>query len=244
MNIFRVLVAPIVTVLLTTAAQAGVILQTPAGLAPGDHFRFVFVTDGTTNATSANINDYNSFVQAQAGGATYAGTTVNWLAIASTDSVDAFTNIGQTGDAVYLPDGTLVANTDDATGLWLNGDLLHPINSSLTTTDINTLVWTGTFPYGQPSYEPLGTPMFSSVGNSSSMLGYWVNNGTHNYFDSRAPTQNQDPLYAISSDLVVPVPEPGSLTLWLVGLGSWAGVWVSRRRRVAARAGLFRRGHS
>jgi hypothetical protein len=36
-------------------AEAGIILQAPAGLDPGDQFRFVFVTDGSRNATSANI---------------------------------------------------------------------------------------------------------------------------------------------------------------------------------------------
>jgi hypothetical protein len=50
------------------AEAAGIALQTPPGLSPGDHFRFIFVvTDGTT-ATSANIADYNSFVNTHAGG--------------------------------------------------------------------------------------------------------------------------------------------------------------------------------
>jgi hypothetical protein len=34
-------------------AEAGIILQTPAGFNPGDQFRFVFVTDGTRDATSS-----------------------------------------------------------------------------------------------------------------------------------------------------------------------------------------------
>jgi hypothetical protein len=48
--------------------RGGLILQTPAGLNPGDQFRFVFVTDGTTNATSSAISSYDAFVTAQAGG--------------------------------------------------------------------------------------------------------------------------------------------------------------------------------
>ena len=66
-------------------AEAGIILQTPAGLNPGDQFRFGFVTDGSRDATSTNIADYDSFVNAEAGGATYNGVPVNWLAIVSTD---------------------------------------------------------------------------------------------------------------------------------------------------------------
>src|SRR4051812_38888348 len=76
-------------------AEAGMMLQTPAGLNPGDQFRFVFVTDGIRDATSTNIADYDSFVNAEAGGATYDGAVVNWLAIGSTDSVDAIAHVGQ-----------------------------------------------------------------------------------------------------------------------------------------------------
>ena len=79
---------------LAARAEAGVILETPKGLNPGDHFRFVFVTDGIRDATSTNIADYDSFVDAQAGGATYGGLLVDWLAIGSTDSVDAIQHVG------------------------------------------------------------------------------------------------------------------------------------------------------
>jgi hypothetical protein len=48
--------------------EAGIILQTPAGLNPGDDFRFVFVTDGIRDANSTNIAEYDSFVNDQAGG--------------------------------------------------------------------------------------------------------------------------------------------------------------------------------
>ena len=48
--------------------QAGVALMTPSGLAPGDQFRFVFVTDGSTTATSTDIGTYDAFVESQAGG--------------------------------------------------------------------------------------------------------------------------------------------------------------------------------
>src|SRR6476620_6997697 len=99
-------------------AEAGIILQTPAALNPGDHFRFVFVTDGIRDATSTNIADYDSFVNAQAGGATYNGVVVNWLAIGSTDSVDALDHVGQAITPVYLSDGTLVTTTTTSTGLW------------------------------------------------------------------------------------------------------------------------------
>ena len=52
---------------LAGGAEAGTILQTPAGLNPGDQFRFVFVTDGIRDATSTNIADYDSFANSPGG---------------------------------------------------------------------------------------------------------------------------------------------------------------------------------
>jgi hypothetical protein len=51
----------------STGARAA--LFVPSGLAPGDIYQLAFVTSGTTSATSADIGDYNSFVQAAANAA-------------------------------------------------------------------------------------------------------------------------------------------------------------------------------
>jgi hypothetical protein len=48
----------------TSAAQAALVVV-PPGLNPGDQYRLVFVTAGTRNATSSDINDYNTFVTNQ-----------------------------------------------------------------------------------------------------------------------------------------------------------------------------------
>ena len=69
------------------AEAGGIALNTPAGLSPGESFRFVFITDGATTAISSSIATYNSFVNVQAGSAAYAGSVVNWVAIGSTSSV-------------------------------------------------------------------------------------------------------------------------------------------------------------
>jgi len=90
------------------ARASSIALQTPAGLSPGESFRFIFVTDGSTTGTSSNIADYNNFVNAQAGGATYNGSVVSWLAIASTSTVNAIDNVGRLSDPVYLSNGTQV----------------------------------------------------------------------------------------------------------------------------------------
>ena len=113
-----------------SASATPISLATPAGLNPGDQFRFVFVTLGTITAESSDIEVYNSFVNTQAAGATYGGSTVSWKAIGSTDTVDARDNVGGFGTSVpvYLVDGTRVANDlrEGSGGMW-SGDLLTNI---------------------------------------------------------------------------------------------------------------------
>jgi hypothetical protein len=206
-------------------AEASTVLMTPAGLSPGDHFRFVFVTDGTTAATSSSIDFYNNFVNTQAGGATYNGNVVTWSAIASTPTVAAIDNVGQTQDPVYLADGTKVTTTTTTTGLW-SGTLLHAINEDLTPTVANTRVWTGTNPTGREQVQQLGINP-AVYGSTAFADNRWV--------DLDALTINNTfPLYGISSDLLVPqaaVPEPTSL--WMMGTGISAGLaygWSRHRR--------------
>lgn len=112
-------------------AEAGAItLSTPAGLSPGDSFRFVYITDQSDSSSSSNIADYNSFVNAQAGGATYDGSVVTWYAIGSTSSVNAIDNVGRSASPVYLADGTLVTSSTTSTGLW-SGSIQNPIDEDL-----------------------------------------------------------------------------------------------------------------
>jgi hypothetical protein len=144
------------------AEASGIALSTPAGLSPGDHFRFVFVTDGITPGTSSNIADYNSFVNTQAGGATYNGQVITWDAIASTSTVNAIDNVGQTPDPVYLANGTLVTTSTTTSGLW-SGTLLSPISEDLTGSAPGTNnVWTGTGPNGDAATGALSAVVLSA----------------------------------------------------------------------------------
>jgi hypothetical protein len=207
-------------------AEGGSILQTPAGLNPGDHFRFVFITDGIRDATSTNITDYDSFVNVDAEGATYNGVVVNWLAIGSTDSVDAIDHVGQATATVYLSDGTLVTTDTTPTGLW-SGALVHEINLDLAGNIVPPVnfVWTGTNPTGTGFGGPLGsgTPQ---VGSATDTNGAWVSSGRSNSGDPRN-------LYGISSVLTVPqtVPEPSSLTMLGIALSVGIAICWTRHHR-------------
>jgi hypothetical protein len=83
----------------------------PSGLAPGSQYQLIFVTSGTTNAESSDINYYNNFVQ-NAANAAGIGTSlgITWTAIASTDSVNALTNAPSLGP-VYDLAGNLITQS-------------------------------------------------------------------------------------------------------------------------------------
>lgn len=190
------------------ASASTVVLQTPAGLNPGDHFRFVFVTDGqvygntgTIDATSSDIATYNSFVNAQAGGATYGGSTVIWSAIGSTTTVNARDNVGgfETLVPVYLVDGTRAANdlTTNTDGFW-SGSLLSgvSIGVSIDGTAVSSYAWTGSNNDGTAygGYE-LGSGGYAYYGDSDATGGFLE-------YDNMDGTYTA-PMFAMSSELTV-----------------------------------------
>jgi hypothetical protein len=85
------------TLFSATGVRAEVIL-------PGaSSYRIAFVTSGVRNASSTNINDYNSFVTAQAVGSgidlalAAFGATPSWSVWGSTASVNAIDNVKGNG---------------------------------------------------------------------------------------------------------------------------------------------------
>jgi len=91
---------------LSSRTQAAGIVTVPA-LAPGSQYRLIFLTAGTTAATSTTIATYNTFVTNLATGVPALPTTT-WTAIGTTDSLNAITNIGaNTGVPVYNLGGNL-----------------------------------------------------------------------------------------------------------------------------------------
>jgi hypothetical protein len=208
-------------------------LQTPAGLNPGDQFRFVFVTDGIRDATSTNIADYDSVVTDQAGGVTYNGAVVNWLVIGSTASVDAIDHVGQATAPVYLSDGTLVTTRTTPSGLW-SGALVHEINLDLAANAVqgDGFIWTGTNSSGTGTgnVSPLGSAR-PQVGSAFEADDDWADSGSDN-------SPGRRPFYGISSILTVQgVPEPSTLTMLATALIVCLAIGWTRHRRDPQRAG-------
>ena len=101
---------------------------TPSGLAEGDQFRLIFVTstERTGNATSSDIEVYNTFVQARAaaGHSAIQAYSSQFRVVGSTRAVDARDNTYTTGTGVpiYWLNGRKVANNyaDFYDGSWSN----------------------------------------------------------------------------------------------------------------------------
>ena len=73
----------------------------PAGIEPGDSFRLLFVTSATRDASSADVADYNAFVQAAANNNdSLKSFKDQFRALISTSAVDARDNTATTGTGV------------------------------------------------------------------------------------------------------------------------------------------------
>jgi hypothetical protein len=208
----------------TGRAEAGIALTTPAGLAAGDQFRFVFVTDDLISPSSSSISDYNKFVTSEAQGATYNGSVVSWFAIGSTASTNAINNIGPSNTPVYLVDGTQVTTSTTASGLW-SGSLLHPIDEDITGSSKEFLaIYTGTTASGVASADPLGSFFSVTDGDSGETSAKWVDSLALSSFLSER-------MYGISQVLVAvaSVPEPSTLLMAVTALSAGLATAWSRR---------------
>lgn len=219
------------------AEAAPIALQTPAGLAPGSVFRFLYTTQTTTAASSTDITTYDTFVNADAAGATYGGVAVQWKTLGSTATVDARDHVGGFGTIVpvYNTLGQLLATdlTDSTSqGLWADIAPTPPIvglDGSTVVTD--EYVWTGTESDGTVNLNNLARALGGAspyVGNASGGTYSWLNRTSYSNTELRS-------LYAMSETLTVAsssVPEidPAGLSSVVTLLGGVLAL-VERRRR-------------
>ncbi len=186
----------------------------PAGLSPGDPYQLAFVTDDTLSATNFSIGIYNTFVQGQAAlnpGLTGTDLGVTWSAIGSTSSVDARDN-ALVSAPVYLLDGSQIAS--GSADLW-DGSIATSINVNQFGASVpgNVVVHTGTDSSGfKVPARFLGSSQNVRTGRADLATAAWIDDGGAGAWTTARP------FYALSSVLVVPVPEPSTLALFSVGL--------------------------
>jgi len=205
-------------------------LQLPSGLAIGDKFRILFLTDTGTTATSSDAADYDDWVNTKANAplslinaanlsAILQASGVTWTAVVSTPTVNAFDRVGVFSTPIYRIDGTRVAN--NSADLWDNS-LINSVRNDDLGHEHNYPVWTGTGAngLGVGFAQPLGTA-FPTYGQSDYASGQWVDFGV-------AANTTLRSIYGLSSELTL-VPEPGTVTFVSLALGMLA--WRTRRRR-------------
>ncbi len=219
------------------ADAAPIALQTPAGLAPGSVFRFLYTTQSTTAASSTDIATYDTFVNADAAGATYGGVAVQWKTLGSTVTVDARDHVGGFGTIVpvYNTLGQLLATdlTDTTSqGLWADiapTPLIVGLDGSTVVTD--EYVWTGTESDGTVNLNNLARALGGLTPSAGDASG-----GTYSWLTRSSYTNSQlRSLYAMSETLTVAsssVPEidPAGLSSVVTLLGGVLAL-IERRRR-------------
>ena len=203
-------------------------------VAPGETFRWVFVTSQSTVGHRSEIDYYNdwinNFVMSSLSDFPISGVAgkdilgdIQWKAIASTEEVDAFDNIGGLSDVgVYNPLGTLI---DVSTNAMFVGGLLYPINVNQYGGVYNWRVWTGSLPDGS-GYSGYTLGAYDVAYGFPLVGDGWLYSGVYTCLSGELCY----PQYAMSEVLTV-VPVPGALILGATGLLSSTLGLIRLRRK-------------
>ena len=182
----------------------------PSGLSTGDRFRLLFISSTKRDATSPDIADYNSFVQARAaaGHADIRSYSDGFRAVASTPFADATANTATAGSdtsrAIYWLGGPKAADsyTDFWDGSWDHEStpLRDEAGTAVTFLSANR-PWTGTASGGAKAsaahlgtVTPTGGALVANAGNPGGSPGGPVNGGTA----QRASLDTQLTVYGLS----------------------------------------------
>ena len=226
----RLIKIAIIACILFTGLNAYASPITTDSFMTGDPFHFAFVTSGTTDATSADINYYNQFVQ-DAADAAAAGIGVQlgltWRAFISTPTQHATDNVDIQGRVITLSDDIVAYNPADL----YDASIHNPINYNELGIYENTNVWTGSASngFGYPANE-VGNPDRGAVyGNTTNIDFRWVSTNT-------AVKNESFHLYAFSNLVIYDdgafhaVPIPPSILLMASGLIGCVGFkrWFRR----------------
>ena len=184
----------------------------PAGLGPGDSFRLLFATSTTRDATSTDIDDYNSFVQtaAAAGHAAIQTYSAGFRVVGSTADDDARDNTSTTGTGVpiYWLGGAKVA--DNNAGFY-DGDWDEEANAKDEDGSARSISAAADRPFTGSNHDGTATSS-NTLGTTQVRIGR-PNSSTSGHgplSGSNSVNTTSSPFYALSGMFVV-VPPPGRI---------------------------------
>ncbi len=163
---------------ITVPASWGLI---PSDLTPGDSFRLLITTSGTTAATSADISTYNTFVQnlVKTGHADIQEHSSHFRAVGSTATTSAKDNTNTTGTGVpiYWLNGNKVADNyvDFYDNSW--DDETNPRNENGAAANASAWHWTGSHSNGTKRTRHTGEKMTLGSSQRYTSNKYWVGRG-------------------------------------------------------------------
>jgi len=231
------------------------------GLSVGDTFRLVLVTNGTTDATNANITTYDTFVNTQGlSGIKYNGSSLSWQAVGTTMTSNAATDNSRYSSSanlvnVFNLNGIKVSNTGYNTFFQAGSSgpshlsgVKYTINGSGNLQDLGQVnVYTGFEITGSASQfynEDNSTFVYTALGKSATYQqsgSFYTNGAAYGWADDwrqqwcktgyAGINSYSNRMYAMS-ELITVVAVPEPSTLLLGGIAAAAsGVRVWMKRR-------------
>jgi len=147
------------------AEASTITLATPAGLQPGDTFRYMFVTNSVTTPASTSINNYDSLVSSEVSyfGVEYNGVPITGCrAVVSTEATSARQHIAITETpsfrGIYNAIGEQIATSQTSSpgGLW-SGLLINPVRWTIDGLQpVSDEIYTGSLANGDSWYYYMG----------------------------------------------------------------------------------------
>jgi hypothetical protein len=200
-----------------TSTASATLIESIAALDEGAMYRVLFVTEGKRDATSVDINDYNSFVDNAANLGSVAGSLrLNWSVLASSSTVNAQSNTGIMNDdlttvTMFNPLGEIIATSGQdlwdgvltAAILWNENGLQNDASTATGTDSFGMSISGATLGNGQ-----VGSGISSATNSAWMLLGFPASNTMVSF-------------YGVSSVVSKPmsdVPTPGTIVLMSLGL--------------------------
>ncbi len=183
----------------------------PDCLSDGDAYRILFITRDTGDATSSNIADYNTFVQAQAAANTNTPfTDVTFNVLGSTDTVDARDNTNSNrnsdgaGERIFYYLGRKAADNyaDFYDTNWDTAEARDQHGQTFNDGGTGTLIWTGTTNAGTKTGN---SPLGGTPGNPAAFYGFRSAGNQRFSFQPQATTFRYH-FYALSDVLLIGMP--------------------------------------